>query len=101
MFKITMLEFGSIAGRPRRRSTFEKAVEAVDRWAVELDDRTAPGSGRDRFVSQTTDRAWIIEPVEQRDRVVVDQQGRPGVVDGPRCTFCKVNGIARCRHVGM
>jgi hypothetical protein len=33
--------------------------------------------------------------------VAVDDAGRVGVVDGPRCEFCIEHGIASCSHQGM
>lgn len=40
-------------------------------------------------------------PNLKADKVVVDRQGRTGVVDGPRCSWCISEGVARCRHLGM
>jgi hypothetical protein len=33
--------------------------------------------------------------------VAVDDAGRVGVVDGPRCEFCIKHGVASCSHMGM
>lgn len=35
------------------------------------------------------------------DQIVIDERGRIGVVDGPRCPFCIEHGVAVCRHLGM
>lgn len=32
---------------------------------------------------------------------VTDDQGRTGIVTGPRCSFCIKHGVANCRHIGM
>lgn len=38
---------------------------------------------------------------ENEPELVVDDLGRAGVVDGPRCDFCVEHGVASCSHQGM
>jgi hypothetical protein len=38
-------------------------------------------------------------PPRQGD-TVLDGQDRPGVIDGPRCEWCVMAGVANCRHMG-